>query len=145
MDFRERVQLRMDQLSLKPYHVMKRLGSSSNNIIHSLLSGRTKTFRDVPRLADALETSVEWLLTGEGDTRASPNDARPYRAPDPKYMFVLTVCLREWQKPEYNHISETAVLEIVRTIYETGKTDKEKEIVGQADCLMAYQTKRRAK
>lgn len=143
MDFRERVQLRMDQLGLKPYHVMKRLGSTSNNVIHSLLSGRTKTFRDTPRLAEALETSVEWLLTG--DSRAEVDSARPYREPDPKYMFVLAICMREWKKPCYNHISETAVLEIVRTIYETGKTDKEKEIVGQADCLMAYQTKRRAK
>lgn len=140
MDLRDRVTLRMNQLGLKPFHVAKRLGGTSSNIIHSLLSGRTKTFRDTPKLAEALETSVEWLLTGEGQ-EVAPSAKRPYRAPDPKYMQILTICLREWRKPEYNHIDEKAVLEIAHTIYEQTKTVKEKEIMGQADCLMAHQAR----
>lgn len=55
---------------------MRALGLNGNRLakvmqlpygtIQSLTSGRSKTFRYMPELAKALETSVDWLLTGEG-------------------------------------------------------------------------------
>lgn len=63
MDMRERVLLRMKELDINTSQLAKKVGKRQG-VLWSLVSGRTKTFRDIPSLADALQTTPQWLLTG---------------------------------------------------------------------------------
>jgi len=65
MKMKDRVESRMAELGINPTQLAKRLGHDGNGTVWSLLSGRTKSFRDMEGLAKALETSSEWLLTGK--------------------------------------------------------------------------------
>lgn len=144
MDLRERVQMRMSQLGLNPFQVCKRMGLKGNGTLWSFLHGRTKSFRRIPELATALETSVDWLSTGHGRIESDSSSGRPYVEPDPKYQRILALCLREWRKPPYNtKLDEKVVLEIARTIYEQTKTSHNKQqIASQAAVLMAHSARK---
>lgn len=143
MNLAERVSLRMQQLGIKSAAELgRRLGNKSNSTVSSLLTGRSKTYRDIPKLAEALETSAEWLTTGSGPVESNPKSGRPYVEPDPKYLRILGLCLREWKKPAYKNLDEKTVIEIAGTIYEQTKTSgSNKQLISQAVTLMAHQAK----
>lgn len=142
MNLGERVMLRMQQLGISAAKLGRRLGNKGNSTVSSLISGRSKTYRDMPKLAKALETSVEWLISGVGPIEANPTSGRPYAEPDPKYLRILSLCMREWKKPIHRNLDEKSVIEIAGTIYEQTKTPgSSKHLLTQALTLMAHQSK----
>jgi len=70
MKLSDRVKLRMSDLGLTPADVGRLLNKDSF-VIRSLLTGRAQSFRDIPALAKALQTTPSWLLNGEGDKEAT--------------------------------------------------------------------------
>lgn len=144
MDMRERVNLRMLELgNLSQSEVQRRMGKSGNSVLQSYLSGRTKTFRDTAALAEALETTVEWLTTGQGPHDTKARSGRPYAEPDPKYQRILLYCLREWQKPPYRKLNEKTVLEIVKTVYDTTKVSPtHAQLLGQVTSLLSHEVRK---
>lgn len=142
MDVVERIKLRMQQLKLSQAEISRRMGKSNNATLWSFLSGRTKTFREMNELAKVLGTNIEWLTTGNGPVEASIKD-RPHADPDPKFMRILALCMREGRKPAYKHLDEKTVIEIASSIYEQTKTSGGKKLVlAQVNTLMSYQAKR---
>lgn len=78
MTLRDKVESRMKVLGLNPNQLSKRMGLTGNGSIWSLLSGRTKTFRNISSLASALETTPDWLVTDD-DTSSQPGVANSNR------------------------------------------------------------------
>ena len=79
----DRIKQRMRELGINDYQLSKRMGYKGNSTIWSLLSGRTKTFRAMPRLAQALETTSDWLLNGEDRTPFAKGSSSPLFAAEP--------------------------------------------------------------
>lgn len=65
MELRDRIILRMNKLGLTPSTLAASMGKTQSSI-HSVVSGRTKTYRDMRLLAEKLKTTIEWLSTGVG-------------------------------------------------------------------------------
>lgn len=73
---RERVLLRMKELNLNTTQLARKMGRYQSTL-RGFLTGKTKTFRDIAGLSQALETTPQWLITGkEGPLFCSP----PYLA-----------------------------------------------------------------
>lgn len=76
MDFKERIKLRIKQLGLSNAAVGARMGKpAQNTYVRDLLERTTSPRADsLQSLAEALETTVEWLLMGEGaQDNGTPN------------------------------------------------------------------------
>lgn len=136
MELRERVLLRMNQLTLRPYHLARRMGMKGNGGVWALLSGKTKTFRDMDKLAKALDTTVAWLMTGDEKKITS---TRPFSEPDPRYAHILALCMRIWRKPEYQGLTPKVVIDIVFTLYQRATGKRDNELAEQAISLMEHQ------
>ena len=61
----------MGELGLNPHSLAKLMGTKQSTI-RDLAYGPTKTFRDMVGLAKALQTSPQWLLTGESSPESAP-------------------------------------------------------------------------
>jgi phage repressor protein C with HTH and peptisase S24 domain len=66
----DRVIARMQELELNPTSLARKMGKRQSTI-NSFISGRYKTFRDVSALADALQTTEQWLLKGTDQDKKS--------------------------------------------------------------------------
>ncbi len=65
-NFSERLRKRMAILGLKAPDVARKMGINSRQTVSSWTTGRAKPHADdLLRLAEALETSVDWLLSGK--------------------------------------------------------------------------------
>lgn len=68
----ERIRSRMQVLDISQETLAERVGVSQPTI-SKLLSGKRKSFRKLPQLAEVLLVSLDWLATGRGPT----NDVLP--------------------------------------------------------------------
>lgn len=68
---RERVVYLRDKLGLSDTQLAKAIGVQQSTIF-SLTSGRTETFRKINKLAEALGTTSQWLLTGQETPKDVP-------------------------------------------------------------------------
>lgn len=68
MDFKQRVQSRLDALSLSPRAASLKAGLNTH-FLQAVLSGKSESPRGInlEKLAAALETTPQWLLNGTGD------------------------------------------------------------------------------
>ena len=73
MTLTNRIQSRLDALSLKPRAASVRAGLNTH-YLQKVLSGETKSISvdALLKLAEALETSPEWLLLGRGPDEMPP-------------------------------------------------------------------------
>lgn len=71
-DVRSRLQLRMKSLGLNQTSTARKAGVAVT-VVKDIMGGRSKNPRadNISKLANALECSVEWLITGKGDIHSS--------------------------------------------------------------------------
>lgn len=76
MEFKDRLQKVIETKSLNPYKIWKNTGIQRQSIMN-YLKGENKPSSDIlKRLADYLEVSADWLLTGVGDIRPQTDTNR---------------------------------------------------------------------
>lgn len=74
MDFKDRLQMIIENKHLNPYKIWKDTGIQRQSIMN-YLKGENKPSSDIlKRLSDYLEISADWLLTGLGDMRPDAAD-----------------------------------------------------------------------
>lgn len=104
----DRMKLRMDELGLNPSSASARIGKS-RDIIRNIVRGQTKTpsAANLALIAQALETSPEWLLEGKGPKEVREIgstvefDPRPFATEQALVPEVGEVAAGVWL--EYNH------------------------------------------
>lgn len=74
----DRVNERLKTLGISGNKLAKKMGLPYGTI-QSVTSGRSRTFRYIQELADALDTTPQWLLKGIGDELLTHNAAPDYK------------------------------------------------------------------
>ncbi|MBL4590609.1 MAG: hypothetical protein JKY96_01480 [Phycisphaerales bacterium] len=86
-DLKKRINERFVALNLNPTSAAKKVGKSKDLFVN-LLRGSVKhpTTRTLQLMADALDTSSEWLLNGNGSNSVARSNARPAVGLDTSFL-----------------------------------------------------------
>lgn len=110
----ERVKDSMNAMDLSQSALAKLVGVSQPTI-NDLLHGRIEKPRFILPLANALKTTPEWLLYGEGKKTAE----LPQKYDNANFRKLLALCYEVWATEKHtSRISSETVLKIAETVYD---------------------------
>jgi transcriptional regulator with XRE-family HTH domain len=110
MTLRDRVEARLTALEMTPRAASVKAGLNTH-FLQAILSGKTRspTTDNLEKLASALETTPEWLLTGAGD---------PNQPVDPPTAEVIKIM------PALDERRKAELAQYARFLAEQAKRDK---------------------
>lgn len=109
-DIRDRITQRMDELGLNATRCAKKMNKSQSTL-QSFMTGRTRTFRDMVALAEALETTTEWLLTGKGSS-----ESKESCYDTPEFTLILSTAMLMWAEKYKDRVSAERVQQIAKQV-----------------------------